>query len=52
MAGVGSETRPASPGTRGRITSAHSSVGLSGPVAFYEGHLAPTASVWWTTSQE
>lgn len=43
MAGVGSETKVASPCTRGRVTSAHSSLGLSGPVSFYEGNLPPVA---------
>lgn len=43
MAGVGSETRAASPGTRGRVTRAHCSLGLSGPVSSYAGRLAPIA---------
>lgn len=44
MAGVGPETKIAGPCTRGRVTSAHSSLCLSGPVSFYEGNLAPIAS--------
>lgn len=43
MAGAGSETRVASPHTRGRMTCAHSSLGLSGPVSSPQFNLAPTA---------
>lgn len=43
MAGVGSEMTVASPGTRRRITSSFSSLGLSRLISSYKGNLAPSA---------